>query len=50
MVMVREGLQVQVSQRKIYLYVLTNKDDTQAEHVDIAMKIKEEINKIFPLE
>ena len=33
-----------------YLNVRTNKDDTQAEHVDIAVKIKEEISKIFPLE
>ena len=33
-----------------YLNVRTNKDDTQAEHVDLALKIKEEINKIFPLE
>jgi thymidylate synthase (FAD) len=33
-----------------YLNVRTNNDDTQAEHVDIALKIKKEINKIFPLE
>uniref|UniRef100_A0A6C0D197 Thymidylate synthase n=1 Tax=viral metagenome TaxID=1070528 RepID=A0A6C0D197_9ZZZZ len=33
-----------------YLNVRTNKDDTQAEHVDLALKIKEEIHKIFPLE
>ena len=33
-----------------YLNVRTNKDDTQAEHVDLALKIKDEINKIFPLE
>ena len=33
-----------------YLNVRTNKDDTQAEHVDLALKIKEEISKIFPLE
>ena len=33
-----------------YLNVRTNKDDTQAEHVDLALKIKEEISKLFPLE
>ena len=33
-----------------YLNVRTNADDTQAEHVDLALKIKSEISKIFPLE
>jgi len=33
-----------------YLNVRTNKDDTQAEHVDLALKIKEEISKLFPLD
>ena len=33
-----------------YLNVRTNKNDTQAEHADLAIKIKEEISKLFPLE
>jgi len=32
-----------------YLKIRTNKNDTQAEHCDLALKIQEEINKIFPL-